>query len=408
MTAAEKKVWDFIQKHTELLIVIIGAAASLCIRYALMDFVSDDMRVYLLPWYEEIRQSGGLKALSAQVGEYNIPYQILISIATCLPVQPVHAYKIISVIFDYLLGAAAARTVWLVTDRNRLKTAFAFAVAVNLPMVFLNSAMWGQCDSIYTFFCVLSVLFLLERKSTLCFVAYGAACAFKLQAVFLLPFLLFAYGKDRQFSIWKIVLVPLTMIACSLPAIVQGRPVADVFLIYGSQTGIYRQMALNYPSFWSLMMPNLDGRYYGYFMAPAIILTLCILLTETILFLKKDGSGTMRERLMQCFLLSYTCVVFLPAMHERYDYLPLVMGLILVFAEPKTAVLYLGLCILNIKAYSDFLLKNPQPWDVLSVMNVLIFTGYAIFVYRRTCLAGIPRELRRGRPDAFIDKHRGE
>ncbi len=376
MTAAEKKIWDYVRKHPEVILIVIGTAVSLCIRFALRNFVSEDMSYYLIPWHEEILQAGGLKALAVQVGEYNIPYQVLISIMTYFPIWSVHAYKIISVIFDYLLGIAVARTVWLVTDGNKMKTAVAYAVSVNLPMVFLNSAMWGQCDSIYVFFCVLSLLLLLEKKSTLCFIAFGAAFAFKLQAVFLVPFLLYVYAKERRFSIWKIVFVPLTMIVCSLPAIIQGRPVADVFLIYRNQAGIYGQMAVNYPSFWSLMTRNLDGTYYGYLMLPAILLTFFVLLTEIVLWMRKETSITPRTGVAQCFLLAYTCVLFLPAMHERYDYLPLILGLILAFADPKTVLLYVALSVVNIKAYSDFLLNNPQPWDVLAVVNVAVYVGY--------------------------------
>ena len=129
MTAAEKKVWDYVQKHLEVILIVIATVISLCVRFVLRDFVSEDMSYYLIPWHEEILQAGGMKALARQVGEYNIPYQVLISIMTYFPIWSVHAYKIISVIFDYLLGIAVAKTVRLVTDGNKLKSAIAYAVS---------------------------------------------------------------------------------------------------------------------------------------------------------------------------------------------------------------------------------------------------------------------------------------
>ena len=63
-------------------------------------------------------------------------------------------------------------------------------------------------------------------------------------------------------------------------------------------------------------------------------------------------------------------------MHERYDYLPILLGLMISFIEPKSIFLFVCLCIINMKAYSDFLFKVSQDWEILSVLNILIFVGY--------------------------------
>lgn len=39
-----------------------------------------------------------------------------------------------------------------------------FAVVIMLPTVILNSAYWGQCDSIYTTFIILTLLYLYKGK----------------------------------------------------------------------------------------------------------------------------------------------------------------------------------------------------------------------------------------------------
>ena len=73
----------------------------------------------------------------------------------------------------------------------------AYAVVLFLPVVFLNSAVWAQCDSIYTSFCVMSFYFLLRGRGRLSMALYGVAFSFKLQAVFFAPAAVVFFLKGR-------------------------------------------------------------------------------------------------------------------------------------------------------------------------------------------------------------------
>lgn len=383
MTKIEKKIWDWVTEHLEILIIIVGVIASVCIRFSLRGFPSGDMRDFLLPWYDEIKNAGGLSALSGQVGNYNIPYQFMISLFTYLPINPIYAYKIVSVLFDYLLGGVAAWIVWTVTDRNKLKTAIAFVLLINLPTVYLNSAMWGQCDSIYTFFCLLAVVLLLKEKSTWSFVAYGVAFAFKLQAVFMLPWFIFMYVKNRQFSIWKFFIIPAMMIILSLPGVFYGRSVLDTFLIYlTQQVNEYKMVSLNYPSFWLLLLPNKNATFYIFFRYTAIIITFVVLMLEMAYSIRREMKT--EQLLFFSLVISYTCVLFLPAMHERYDYLPIIIGLVIAFMNVRTIIPYIGLCMISLLDYAPFLFGLQSDWQVLAVANIGIFTAYMILYLKQS------------------------
>ena len=74
---------------------------SLLIRAFGMHFISADYNLFLKPWYDQIKMAGGFSALSKQVGDYNIPYQIVIAVITYIPFHPLYCLKIFSVLFDY-------------------------------------------------------------------------------------------------------------------------------------------------------------------------------------------------------------------------------------------------------------------------------------------------------------------
>ena len=105
MQKIEKKSINFIEKNIRW--ICIGAVTlirlMICFyvrRYELGDFNAD-----LLPWFVEIKADGGIRALEHQVGNYNIPYQILIALLTYLPFKELYLYKGLSIIFDYLIAA---------------------------------------------------------------------------------------------------------------------------------------------------------------------------------------------------------------------------------------------------------------------------------------------------------------
>ena len=158
MPNVEKRILQWLEKHLLLLAFAAFSGIALLLRLMLIDFVSGDSTYFLLPWYEQIRQNG----LNQQVGNYNFLYQLLIWVMTKLPVEPLHGYKILSVLFDYLLALGAASvTVQLAKEDKLWKGVAVYAAVLLCPTVFLNSAAWAQCDSIFVFFAVVTVACLL-------------------------------------------------------------------------------------------------------------------------------------------------------------------------------------------------------------------------------------------------------
>ena len=106
MFKIEKRFLEWVEKHILLFCVIGVTLISMIIRYSFREIISNDAYWCLLPWYDVIKENGGIYALGSQVGDYNMLYQFIIAVFTYLPIEPLSAYKLLSCIFDYLLAAA--------------------------------------------------------------------------------------------------------------------------------------------------------------------------------------------------------------------------------------------------------------------------------------------------------------
>ena len=184
MPKIEKKILAWVDGNLPLIALAVFTLMGIGMRMPLMDVISDDSRFFLLPWYNQIQENG----LGVQVGNYNFLYQMLIFLLTKLPLEPLHAYKFLSILFDYLLAAGVGLLAAQIAKEGRLwKAVLAYGAALLSPIVVLNSAAWAQCDSIFCCFAIFALLALAREKWSLSMILMGLAFSFKLQAVFILP-----------------------------------------------------------------------------------------------------------------------------------------------------------------------------------------------------------------------------
>lgn len=383
MNKIENKLLDSIIKRINIIYIVIAILVSFALRYLFFPFISSDMEGFLIGWYGQLQQLGGMKGLAVQVGNYSVAYQTFIAIMTELSIPAVIGYKVFSCIFDYVLALGVYFILKKDTDPAVSKNALiGFTLIIFSPLVFINSAMWGQCDSIYTSFLVLSYLMYTKKKYPLCFVFFGLSFAFKLQAIFALPFLLFAYLYDRKFTVLNFLLTPITMIAVCIPAYINGRGFKGFISPYYYQTESCDKVFFNYPSFWSLF-PFSPDRAIDYISAikyPAIILTFVILLTLMFVIIKKNISmETNSLNILMLFI--YTCVEFLPGMHERYAFPIEILSIILAIKNKKTIPLAIALNVLSFITYGVSLYGGTVNYLPLGVANFIVYLMYIVFLF---------------------------
>lgn len=388
----ELKLLDLINKHLLMIAVFVVTVLAIVIRFMLREYVSGDAYYYLLPWYDTIK-AGGFKTLSEPVGNYNILYQFCITLFTLLPIKPLYTYKLFSSIFDFLLAGFAMRVIMKNEKTySELKGVLIYSAVLLSPIVFLNSAYWAQCDVIYSYFCILSVYEMVKDKYIPSIILFGVAITFKLQAVFILPFLLFYYLYKKRFSFLYFLLIPVTMIVLSLPGIIMGRGVTECFTIYSEQSSTYKQMTMNYPSFWTLFNNSNQEDFYNKFHVVAMLLAVGILGAFMVLWIKKKIPMTLKNAFSMAFILSYTCVLFLPAMHERYGFVYEVLAIFLAFWYYKTIPMLALMYYTTFGTYSFFLFAYSIDSVRMAFFNVLVYVAYVIYLHKQMFKTAEPEE----------------
>lgn len=403
LTKIEKDVLNFIQRHVAIIGLVVLLVLSVLLRMVLLPYGSNDYLNFLRPWYEQMRAGGGFAALKNGIGDYNYLYRFLLALFSYIP-NPMIAVKSLSLVFDYVGAAAGAFFVWTLLENLEAisiqkRQFYAFATGIILlfcPTVLLNAAVWGQCDFMYVSCSLFCLSFLWRERYFSAFIWYGLAFSFKLQAVFLLPVLVLVYLYRKNFSILNFLLIPITLLTTSLPVIfvrwsVVG-PVAllEPFQVYFSQTGHYHNLTLNMPNIYSF----LDGmeyqgdthvaNIYYYCRLAGVIFTIVLLGSAILLFLIKNWKLDGKGYLMISIFSGYTCIMFLPSMHERYGFcvtILLVLYYILYRDLGKWIVAYLFVeCSVYVSVLSE--LSLIPGLSTLAYINLAFYIRFTAQMYR--------------------------
>jgi Gpi18-like mannosyltransferase len=341
------------------------ALAGLGLRLAGLPFESYDMTDWLLPWYDALA-AGGYQALGEAFSNYTPPYLYLLLLATATQglLPKIAAIKLVSILFD-LGNALLVHRILKLKYPSGPAALLGAAGFLLLPTPLLNSAYWGQADSIYTFFLLGCLYWLLRNRPWPAFVFLGIAFAFKAQAVFLAPLLLLLTIR-RRIPWLAYLVIPGVYFIMMLPAIVAGRGLLDVMTVYVSQAGEYGALSMHAPTLYVFAPESWHD------LALALGLGLALLAAAAwVWHYSRNLKELTPEALLFCALVSVALVPFcLPKMHDRYFYLADVLSFLLAFYIPRLWYLAAGYQIVSLMAYSIFLLP--------SVMTIKRRTGDAI------------------------------
>lgn len=379
MFILERKIVDWIIDHKEIIFFICISILALIIRISGKDFVSGDMQYFLIPWYDEIKSSGGINSLGRQTGDYNLLYQTIIAFLTYIPVNSIYLYKILSVIFDFALAIVAG--IALTDNFSWRKIGFRFNVIYTtvlfIPTVILNSSFWGQCDSIYTVFIVLTIFFLYREKYKMAFLMIGVALSFKLQTVFIIPFVIALYFYKKKFSFLNFIITITVFELSGIFCFFEGRSILEPFRLYLNQTNTYPSMWLNVASFWRLI-----GDDYNDLKIFAIITTIVLCgIALYIIISKKIKIICLEDYLKIAAWFLWTCILFLPSMHDRYTY-PLDILLIMLCFINRVYIKYAiySVCLSTI-TYGSFLLGNASIDTLMVLLYIFLYISFSLKVF---------------------------
>ncbi len=362
------------------------------VRLVLFDIVSGDYRDFLMHWHNELAALPGFAALGASVGNYNVPYLYLMKLMTLLPLDSLYSIKLFSCLFDFLAAIVLARIVWHQTSSRRYAIG-AYAVTLLAPTVVLNGAAWAQCDIIYSFFLLLCVAAFLKEKPLAAAIWFGVAFSFKLQAVFLLPLLVWMW-LARRIKLKHFAAIPIVYFAMLIPAWIAGRPLGELLSIYADQTSEYEtRLSLNYPNLYTFI----SGQYVEQFSTAGIVMTIGIV-GLLVYFMYITAARPSADLIVTFSLLSaMTIPFFLPFMHDRYGFVADVLVVLYLFLRPARWPAAVGFTMVSLCAYAPFLFgMEPIPLELVAV-GYLFCIGYVAADLARQCI----RQGARGKPEGI-------
>jgi Gpi18-like mannosyltransferase len=222
-----------VHRWTPPVVLLAVVVVALLFRWHFVDVTSGDYRAFVDPWYQQLA-AGGFRTLGEEFANYNSPYLVLLWVATKLPLSEIVAVKLLSVLFDLLLATVVHRVVRQLRPDSAWAPTVVTSVALLLPTVVMNGAVWGQCDSIYATFCAAGVYFLLRRRPWAAAALLGVAFGFKLQALFLLPVLVAVFLLNRH-RLRALIALPAAFAATLVPAWLAGRSWASQLAVYPAQ-----------------------------------------------------------------------------------------------------------------------------------------------------------------------------
>jgi len=323
---------------------------ALAVRYPLRHFASPDFVLYTSRWYGAIRTEGW-SVFGRELSDYTPPYlYALYGVSKLFPnLSAVVATKAPQSVADFLCAGVVALLTRERWPRWILPPLAAFAAVLLFPTVVVNSALWGQSDSIYTSFLLLFAYFAIRERSAAACITFGCAFAFKLQSIFLAP-LVAVLVLRRVVRPAHLLWIPVPYLVAIIPCWLTGRPLADLLSIYVRQARWDTALSVDAPNVFAWIHPP---EPVGVALGLGVAAAAC---AAYVVGASRDRSPLTSTRLVLLATLALVLFPFvLPRMHERYFYAADVFSVALAFQMPRLAWLPIAIGAASLLSYTSFL-----------------------------------------------------
>lgn len=354
-------------------------------RLAMLQASNFDLVDHFLPWLERIRTQGFWEAIATPFSRYGYTpfYSYTLGLADALfpaGTDGKVVIKSVSILFDYIAAGLMfliARMRWSQGNIPLL----AYAAVLFAPTVLLNSAWWGQSDIVYTSFLLACMAALIAQRPVLAMLAFGVACAIKLQAAWLGPFILLLALRG-EIRWWSFALIPLTYIVIAVPSLAAGRSLVEVLTIYLTQAGTQTAFSHQAPNL--LMLLDYVAKAHLAWLSKVLVL---IAVAASLWFAWRGRLAGPRkldaETLLVAALVSALLVPsLLPHMHNRYFFPADILSIALAVWIPRYWPVAVLIQITSFFAYiswvfGTWLLAQPVPpvLDWIFTNNLQPVTG---------------------------------
>lgn len=350
------------------------------------DFYSKDVFTDYPPGYMYILYLLGSIRKIFQLDYYSNIYILLIKMpAICC-----------DLITAYLLYSVARKHI---SEKNALIISAFYLLN---PAIIINSAIWGQVDSVFTLAVVLMCYYIYEKKLPFAYLAFGLGILIKPQMLFFSPILIYGiidqviikFNKKRfAYQLFIGLVAILCMLVLILPF-----GLSNVVKQYTDTIASYPYASINAYNFWTMLGLNWSDQtgklFFLTYSQWGTIFNVLIIVLVTYLSFK------LKENRSKYFYLGALTVVGIftmsVRMHERYMFPAIILMLFVYVLRPRKEILYLYLVLSLTHFYNvshvllEFDVNNfnskamvPILIAVVMLVTFIMMVFYSFLTYRK-------------------------
>ena len=303
--------------------LFILALTLLTLRITLWRYsVNSDLQTAFLPWQTYLLEHGRWHALQHPFSMYFPAYFDVTAMTSYLDghINRISQIKLVSFVFDIATAVVAYYLVGRLTRssspggrRSVAQLVAAFCILAG-PTVLVNGSVWGQCDIVYTCFLLLSTFSVIVGSGALAGLFFGVALAFKLQAIFLVPFIA-SMVLQKRIRWWHLLFVPVGWLVSLVPPMLNGAKPLEFLSLTSSQGETFPTLAINVGNPWIIADRIHLNVHLGTLVG--IVLTLFLMIAITI-WGAHPAFRSAKNTLILATLSLLSVGYVMPKMHDRY------------------------------------------------------------------------------------------
>ena len=356
---------------------------GLSIRVILRVVITDDWLMYWDPWISDIKEMG-FSYLATDRYDYTPTFIYILWVISKLPINPMTAYKGLHCILDFVAAAILGKMIYKVTGSRR-KGVLSYGLFLIVPTIWANSALWAQCDIIFMTFLLLCFYYLFADRPCRAMFFYGMAFVFKLQSLFIFPFLVILW-VNKKVDLKHFLWIPALYFLSIVPAWIAGRPLMELINIYMAQGAQdVWSLSIKWPNIYQIIGNQFFLLEYA---SAGTWLILGILMIILFAMAQKRYRITNEFIVQMALFFAILTPWFLPHMHERYGCVADILAIIYAMMNRKKFYFPLVQILVSFNSYMAYLshLGADEPTIYYGVwafveLGLLILVGLDIWHY---------------------------
>lgn len=367
---------------------------GLGIRVILRVVITDDWLMYWDPWISDLKEMG-FSYLATDRYDYTPTFVYILWAISRLPINPMTAYKGLHCVLDFVAAGILGKMIWKVIGSKR-KGILSYGLFLIVPTIWANSALWAQCDIIFMTFLLLCFYYLFEDRPCKAMFFYGMAFVFKLQSLFIFPFLVILW-VNKKVDLKHFLWIPALYFLSIVPAWIAGRPLMDLINIYMAQGAQdVWSLSIKWPNIYQIIGNQFFLLEYA---SAGTWLILGILMIILYVMAQKRYRITNEFIVQMALFFAILTPWFLPHMHERYGCVADILAIIYAMMNTKKFYFPLVQILVSFNSYMAYLshLGSDEPTIYYGVwafaeLGLLVLVGLDIWHYMRNPENQIPME----------------